>query len=150
YRASNLQRSVETIDGIGRTTKRRAALDADPAAVAAIFVKRREIYLQIRGAGRMYAQCPHCRQGEVEMSLLALFDTLGVLRPETISAALAFLLPPVSGNGPLGYITKRPSFDYASRIRFELPTKRLGLPRVGLEGGVLERANNDRWQKAWD
>ena len=77
----NLFWSVATIDGARRTTARSKALAADPAAVAAIFAKRYAVYMQLRAAGRMYAQCPHCKAAEVEMSLLSLFDVLGVMPP---------------------------------------------------------------------
>ncbi len=152
YRESNLFWSAETIDGMTATRARREALAADPAAGDAILTKRHEILNQLRGAGRMYAQCPHCRAGEVEMSLLSLFDTLGVLPPDMISADHRYFLPPVASEWDDPPV--RPDhFAYASRIRFDLPTHRLGLPRASFEAGILDRASvwrsqpaRERWQ----
>ena len=139
--------SVATIDGVRRTTARSATLAADPIAVAAILAKRYDIYMQLRAAGRLYAQCPHCKDGEVEMSLLSLFDLLGALPPEMISADFAYFLSPVS-NESTPDIDRPRTFAYASRIRFELPTKLLDLPRASFEGGVLGRASHWRAQPA--
>ncbi len=148
YFASNVLWSIEMIAGMSATRKRRAALDAEPAAVAAVLAKRCEILMQLRGAGRMYAQCPHCNLGEVEMSLLGLFDTLGVMPPAMISDDFGFFLPPVAHvwDGP----PVRPKhFTYSSRIRFALPTALVGLPRAGFEGGVLGRATGARTAPAY-
>ncbi len=94
YRDSNVFWSTATVDGMRATRKRRVALDVEPAVVAAILAKRSEIFIRLRGAGRTYAQCPHCRAGEVEMSLLGLFDTLGVMPPAMISDDFGFFVPP--------------------------------------------------------
>ncbi len=148
YREGNVFWSVETIDGVGRTSKREAALEQDPAAVTAILAKRYELFMQLRGAGRMYAQCPHCHAGEVEMSLLGLFDTLGVMPPAMISDDFGFFVPPVAHvwDGP----PARPKhFAYASQIRFALPTALVGLPRAGFTGGVLGRVTGARTAPAY-
>ena len=141
--------SVATIDGIRRTTARSKTLAADPAAVAAIFAKRYDIYMQLRAAGRMYAQCPHCKDGEIEMSLLSLFDLLGAMPPEMISADFAYFLSPVSNESTPFDVARPSSFTYASQIRFVLPSELLGLPRSGFTGGVVGRASHWRAEPAW-
>jgi len=146
YFMANLKASIEAVDGQPLAREVRQALETDPQAQAAFFAQRFDIYQQIRAAGRMYARCPHCDSGEVEMSLLALFNTLGVMPPEMISTDALYLRSPVSG--PSQPTPDRPKqFAYASRIRFELPTKLLGLSRMGIEAGVLGPVRYERYRE---
>ena len=144
YFMANLKSSIEAVDGKPLAREARQALETDPRAQAAFFARRFDIYQQIRGAGRMYARCPHCESGEVEMSLLALFNTVGVMPPEMISTDLFYFRSPASG--PSHATPERPrQFAYASRLRCELPTKLLGLPRTGIEAGTLGRFPYERY-----
>ena len=146
YFMGNLKSSIEAVDGKPLARAARQALESDPHAQAAFFAKRFDIYQQIRAAGRMFARCPHCASGEVEMSLLALFNTLGVMPPEMFSPDLIFFRTPASG--PSQPAKQRPQqLTYASRIRCELPTKLLGLPRTGFEAAVLGRFPYDRYRE---
>jgi hypothetical protein len=145
---STLFNTVAKVDGKRVFGARRDALAGDPAAVAAILHRRHEIYERVRGSGRLFAQCPHCHDGEVELALLGLFDTLGTLPPPMFTDDFAYFLPPI-----LGYpipIPERPAgVAYASRLRFVLPTKVLDLPRQGFESGLLQDASFDREHAGW-
>ena len=146
YFMGNLKASIEAVDGMPLAYAARQALETDSRAQAAFFAQRFDIYQQIRAAGRMFARCPHCESGEVEMSLLALFNTLGVMPPEMFSTDLMFLRSPASG--PSQPTPERPAqFAYASRIRCELPTRLLGLPRTGFEAGVFGRFRYERYRE---
>lgn len=141
YRKSNVFRSLSRLDGMFAT---RAAVDQlEPTAIETILAKRYEIYTQLRGAGRMYARCSHCNAAEVEMSLLGLFNTLGVLPPPMFSDDRALFVPPTAHVWD-GLPARPAHFTYASRIRFALPTQLVGLPRSGFEGGVLGRTSAER------
>jgi hypothetical protein len=146
YFASNLKGSIEAVDGKPLARAARQALEADPHAQAAFFARRFAIYEEIRAAGRVFARCPHCKSGEVEMSLLALGDAVGVMPPEMFSSDHIYFRAPASGpSRPTP--TRSEQFSYAERIRCELPTKLLGLSRTGFDAGVLGRFRYERYRE---
>ena len=122
---------------------------ADPKAHAEILKKRNALYERGRAAGRIWAQCPHCKNAEVQLSLLGYSTRLGREAPYLVAADPAFLLPPslsidqVAGSRPDGAAL-------AARIRFELPTSVIGMGRPTLPtGGQLGTIAADREAAAW-
>jgi len=149
---SSVFRALETFDGKKLFGKRLDALMADAPAVAAILYARYQLHTKLRAMGRVFARCPRCNAGEVELSLLGLFNALGVLPPEMISADFACFLQPAMGT--FGLLEPRPkNVHYASQLRFELPSKIAGIPSPGITSGKLrpidyrvEQAAMEKWE----
>jgi hypothetical protein len=122
---------------------------ADPPAHAAILKKRNSLYERGRAAGHVWAQCPHCENGEVKLSLVGYTTRLGHEAPYLSAADPAFLLPPSLSVGHAA--GSRPSgAALAARIRFELPTSVIGMGRPTLlTGGKLGTIDPGQEAAAW-
>ena len=131
---TGVRASIAAVDGKPLFGTRTAALLASPQTLAPILERRFDLYERVRAAGRFFAQCPRCGD-DMELALLALFNTLGQRPPDPISADFRYFLPPVVGsNWPA---PARPDAVYAARIRFELPTSCLRRDREGPASGTL-------------
>ncbi len=139
-----LGRFVERIDGKRLTSERMAALLADPIAVAAILHHRYKLHESLRAMGRVFAQCPHCTEGEVEMSLLGFFNTVGQLSPPMISEDFIHFMPPALSIGGPDEPRRWAGLTFACRLRFELPSKIAGLPSKGFTSGVMNPISSER------
>jgi hypothetical protein len=132
---------------------RLAEVMADPFAVAAILYRRYQLHESLRAMGRVFAQCPHCKQGEVEMSLLGYFNTIGQLSPPMISEDFIHFMPPAISVGGSEEPRRWEDVTFASRLRFELPSKAAGLPTKGFTSGVMNPIGGERLDAAkeqWD
>jgi hypothetical protein len=133
-------RSIAAVDGKALFGERAKAFMADVQAVTPVLKRRYEIYEQVRSAGQLFARCPRCREGEVELTLLGLFNTVGKLPPYAISADFLYFRPPILGYD-VGAPRRPAGVEYAAGLRFELPTKALGFEREGPGAGVLVPAD---------
>ena len=142
---------VVTINGKQVFGERKQALLNESGAMQAIRHWRDAIYDELRGTGRLYAGCPHCRKGEVELALLGLFNTVGQLPPYMVSPDHLYFLPPFLGlDWPRPARPEGPA--YAAHLRVELPTAIAGIERSGPQGGflrVLEPAVEAKNWKRW-
>lgn len=142
--------NIATFDGRALRLADVDRIVAEPQAHAAILAKRNQLYERGRNAGVLWAQCPHCRDGEVKLSLLSYATRFGALPPHITAADPAFVLPPsLSLERALG---QRPAgAACAARIRFELPTSVIGMRRENQPShGVLRTIDPKREEAAWN
>ena len=140
--------SIAAIDGKPLFGPRLDPFLADRHALAAVIERRYEIYERVRSAGRLLARCPRCEGGEVEVTLLGIFNTVGKLPPYIFSPDHLYFMPPIMG---LDWErARRPArVEYARQLRFELPTKVLGLRSEAPGEGVVRAIEPTREADAW-
>ncbi len=142
--ASAIQFSVARLDGKRLFGDRLTAFMTDPVAVAAILHHRYKLHELLRAMGRVFAHCPHCADGEVEMSLLGYFTTLGQLPPPMISDDFIHFMPPALAVGGPDEPRRWHGVTFASGFRFELPSMHAGLPTKGFSRGVFKPLDGER------
>lgn len=141
---------VETFEGRALRLSDVDRIVAQPLAHASILQKRNELYERGRHAGVAWALCPHCREGEVRLSLSSYLTRLGAEPPCVVAADPVHLLPPsLSSTHEPG---ERPAgAALAARIRFELPSSRLAIrPPKSPARGVLGTIDPKREAAAWE
>lgn len=124
-RGAELRAMMSALDGAPLDWPARNRLAADPAVLDAVQAARTRLYPALRAQGRLFAKCPHCAPGEVELDLTGLcfgleanpwpiVDSHGLL----VAPSLSYAFMP----GP------RPSgLPLAPSVRVRVPSARLGL-----------------------
>jgi hypothetical protein len=145
----SLSHDIASLDNQSMRLSDADRIMADPPAHAAILQKRNALYERGRVAGRVWAQCPHCKTGEVRLSLLGYTTRLGAEAPYLTAADPVFLLPPsLSMDHTPG--TRPDGAALATQIRFELPTSAIGMGRETLPtDGELGTIDQKREAAAW-
>ena len=149
---AEFKRLVKAIDGQPMTIETARALYGEPESAGRIIAARNRLYEALAEQGRVFAQCPHCRQWEAELKLLALVVGLHAGPWPIIDERLFLAMPSLADPRPNG--TRPPTLPRTSRLRFELPSHVVGLPAeaqtgilgdVDADGGRRERAAWERW-----
>jgi hypothetical protein len=137
---AEFKRLVMSIDGKPMDIEQAHALYAEAQSAGQIVAARNRLFEVLSEQGRIFARCPHCSDWEAELSVIALTVALQAgpwpIVDERVFLAMPSLAERLSkGARPQGAVC-------SSRIRFELPSKVVGLPaEVG--SGVLSDADRD-------
>jgi hypothetical protein len=152
---AEFKRLIKSIDGEPPSIEQARALYANAQAAGEIVAARNRLYETLSEQGRVFAQCPNCLNWEAEVSILALTTALQA-GPWPIVDQRMYLAVPALGQHLPRTVRSRTVSGPAS-IRFELPSKIVGLPApvsFGIIGnadrndGSLEMAAWDRWVNA--
>jgi hypothetical protein len=144
---AEIERVLDTLDGHSVDIATARSIFADPAAFAA-YLQARNLLLEAgNDSGVLFAQCPHCRQWEADLTPLALAVGLHCAFWPTVEAN-RFLSVPALASDLMR--PQRPGADVlTSRLRFELPSARLGL-EAPIRGGAFSTDGVDARAAAFD
>ena len=139
---------LDRIDGKRPSNPEVDALAADRTFVGPLLAHARDLFDTFRERGKVYALCPGCRTWEPEITFTAyaLIVKGGIpssfrgpyLAPTTLASKTLL----AEGNRPV-------SLPRAARIRFELPSKFLGLS-APIEGGILGPVIHQEGEDGWE
>jgi hypothetical protein len=137
---------VRSIDGRPMVLDEARKLVRDPAPAGALFAARNLLYETLSEQGSVFCLCPHCRDWEAELSVLALGLALRTTLWPIVEARLFLKPPALSRHLPAG---SRPSgVAVCARLRYQAPSATLGLtPR--LAAGPLGDVDAGREAAAW-
>ena len=146
---AEFKRLVKAIDGQPLTIEQARSLYNEPEAAGRIVAARNRLFEAIAEQGRVFAECPHCRQWEADLTVLALSVGLHAApwpiideRQFLAVPSLAYPLP--DGARPAALLLKR-----TSRLRFELPSHVVGLSAEA-PSGILGDVDAGRERAAWE
>jgi hypothetical protein len=126
---------VAQLDGAPLDLDRADAIARDAELMRGLLVRIRTLLETLRERGGVFVLCPRCGRWEAEVSMTALALTIATPLRSVFDgpflALPALSLPPVT--------PARPNLERTARIRFELPSSRLGLGGP-LSGGTLDEA----------
>jgi hypothetical protein len=129
---------VSRVDGAALDLDAADTLASDAVFTRALLVRIRTLLETLRERGGVYGLCPRCGTWETEIGMTALALTIASPLPGVFDGPfLAFpsLLSPAAA-GP------RPDIACAARMRFELPSARLGL-EAPISGGTFDDGVSD-------
>jgi hypothetical protein len=146
-----IMRLIGSLNGRPICWKDAKEINDQPEALGAILAARNRLYDLLYEQGRAYFLCPHCGSWEAEFGLSVYALGLNA-SPWSFFEQGVLMLPPLSATlWPNG---SRPAdFTTSSRLRFELPTRRVGISSSA-SGGVLGSLDLDtglhREAAAWN
>ncbi len=139
---------LHRIDGERPTNPESDALAADRTFVVPFLARVRDLIDMFRERGKVYAMCPGCRIWEPEITFTAYALIVNDGIPSSFRGP--YLAPTTLASETLLADGPRPvALPRAARIRFELPSKFLGLP-APIEGGILGPVVHQEGEDGWE
>jgi hypothetical protein len=126
-------RFVSTVDGRALDLHAADELGGDAAFMRDLLVRIRTMLQTLCEQGAVFALCPACGMWEAELDFTALALTIASPLPGVFEGPFLAFPSLASPDGAAA----RPRIARAARIRFGLPSARLGIPGP-LSGGVLK------------
>lgn len=152
WMSSRLFRELAQLDGVRVSLDKARKLVADPQVVGDFVNARNRLHDEARQHGMLYALCPGCKTTEAEVSYMYLVLRLRLEPPRLTTPDGMWLLPPAIGRAAkLVRGMRRGDLPLAERIRFELPSARMGLGAGDrATEGMLAVLSDEREEAAWD
>lgn len=144
---AEIERVLDTLDGQSVDLPIARSVYAEPAAFAAYLEVRNRLLESGNDSGMVFAQCPHCRQWEADLSPLALAVGLHSAFWPTVDANQCLAVPALASD--LTRPSRASSDALTSRLRFELPSAR-GRPESPFREGVLATHDVDAREKTFE
>jgi hypothetical protein len=152
WMGSRLYREIAQLDGSRLRLDQARKLVAAAQVVGDFVNARNRLHDEARQRGMLFALCPGCKSTEAEVSFMYLVLRLQLEPPTLTTPDGMWLMPPAIGRpAKLVRGMRRGDLPLAAKIRFELPSTRMGLGASDRPtGGTLAVLDEDREEAAWE
>jgi hypothetical protein len=137
---SEFKRFLRTFDGRQADIEIARAIFADAEAAVGLLQARRQLLEAVAEQGLVFASCPHCRNWEARLSVVALTVALQAGPWPIVEDGLYLAMPSLCDPLPPGDRPSEP--PPAARVRFDLPSRALDIPS-GIGSGELQSADRE-------